>query len=101
MTDKEDAPRPDDRAIKALAEMLKDATKRLPRLETVDSVVVSRRAWLHAEAPCPSCGLHLDPVKDLEERIYEDVTTWTGVRGTHRRCSAPFRLTFAIHEHKP
>jgi hypothetical protein len=58
--------------------------------------VVKRRDWLHSEARCPSCGLHLDPHRDLDDyiRVSSD-TRATGAIVTHRRCGAMFRIEFA------
>lgn len=47
---------------------------------------VSRRDWLHSEAPSSNCGLHLDPHRDLDVyvRVNSD-TRATGALVTHRR----------------
>lgn len=58
---------------------------------------ITRRDWQHGEARCPSCGLHLDPVKDLEEKIIDDrLMLWVGVRGKHQRCGRAFELFFPV-----
>lgn len=42
--------------------------RRLPRVGFVEAPrSVSRRDWLHSEARCPNCGLHLDPHRNLDE----------------------------------
>jgi hypothetical protein len=36
---------------------------------------VNRRDWLHDEARCPSCGLHLDAHRDLDEYVRKNSET--------------------------
>lgn len=88
--------RPDeDRALRAIAEMVAEASERLPRLRVVEERKVAKTDWLHGLAACWECGLSLDPEKDLDSKIYDGLPmTWSGVRGTHRRCGAAFTLRF-------
>jgi RNase P/RNase MRP subunit p30 len=57
--------------------------------------VVSRKARLHDELRCPSCGLHLSASLDLESyiRSHSD-TRATRAIVEHRRCGARFTMTF-------
>jgi hypothetical protein len=87
-----------DRAFEALAAMLEDAAARLPTLAALEErpFTVSLRDWQHGEARCPSCGLHLDPVKDLRDKIYSGTEmTWTGVMVDHKRCGFTNVLGFS------
>jgi len=69
------------------------------RVEQTRSVeqphVVSRKAWLHGEVRCPSCGLHLRSSLDLESyiRSHSD-TRATGAIVEHRRWGARFTIEF-------
>ena len=56
---------------------------------------VTGRDWNHGEARCPSCGLHLNQYRDLDDyiRVNSD-TRATGAIVTHRRCGASFRIVF-------
>jgi hypothetical protein len=57
---------------------------------------VSRRDWLHNEARCPACGLHLDAHRDLDEYVRKNSDTRAvGALVTHRRCGAKFRVEFS------
>ena len=57
---------------------------------------ISRRDWNHGEARCPSCGLHLNPYRALEDYERKDSDTRaTGALVSHRRCGSTFRIVFA------
>jgi hypothetical protein len=65
------------------------------RLAAWKSRTRSSRDWLHNEARCPSCGLHLDAHNDLDEyiRVNSDRRA-TGANVTYRRCDASLRIMF-------
>ena len=94
-----------DRALNALAAMLVEAANRRSlrvvvdvgdEARTSDRVGVSRLMWAHGELSCPGCGLHLDPVLDLEDREWVTADSQpVAVRVKHRRCGGRFRLEFA------
>lgn len=57
--------------------------------------VIKRHDWLHNEARCPSCGLHLDAHRDLDWYVRENSDARArGARVTHRRCGSTFWLAF-------
>jgi hypothetical protein len=61
----------------------------------IDATIVSRRAWLHGEVLCPSCGLPIEK-RDLDEELPEPGSAQPiGAVVTHRRCGATFRLEFS------
>lgn len=56
---------------------------------------VSRLLWAHGEASCPSCGLPLDPIKDLDQYLHQlGSSIPTGALVTHRRCGWSGPLMF-------
>lgn len=63
--------------------------------EAVDYVRVERSTFLHGLAECPSCRLHLDARKDVDELIQPaSESRAIGARMTHRRCGASFKVVF-------
>jgi len=57
---------------------------------------LSRKDWLHREARCLECRLHLDPHLDLDEHIrVNSDTRATGAIVTHRRYGRTFRIVFS------
>jgi len=61
----------------------------------IETTAVSRLAWAHGEALCPSCRLPID-ARDVDEELREvGETQPIGAVVTHRRCGATFRITFS------
>lgn len=59
----------------------------------IEVVQVSRRDFLHGLAQCPSCHLHLDSQKDVDELLQPvEEARSIGARMTHRRCGASFEV---------
>ena len=64
----------------------------------IETTAISRHAWLHGEALCPSCHLPIDSRDVVEELREVGETQAVGAVVTHKRCGATFRITFASED---
>jgi len=61
----------------------------------IDATLVTRSAWAHGEALCPSCGLPIDE-RDVDEELRDRGSAQpVGAIVTHRRCGVHFQIEFS------